>query len=370
MNRRQFLRYGVGSLISGYTSLLVGEAVVNNNAVITTVSASSNDSGEYFITTINHKNHILHQHKLPSRGHATAVSHRYQRIFCISRRPENTISVFNFKGSLLQRIEIPAERHLYGHAVCDNDGKVLYTTENNINDGSGKISAWDVNNKTTLAGTFSSYGIGPHDITLSFDQQYLIVANGGIHTHPQSGRKKLNIDTMSPSLVFIDRISGKLHKRLQLPSIYQHNSIRHLAKDKQGNIFIALQNQLKNNPYEVLLARYDKGHDRLIPFEIPTNIASRLQGYIGSITLDSSQTIVAATSPRGNCALFYTCDGRFLYHLENDDVCGIRAGKNSGEFILSNGKGELTHCLAGKKLSILSTQHYENTHWDNHLTQF
>jgi hypothetical protein len=133
-------------------------------------------------------------------------------------------------------------------------------------------------------------------------------------------------------------------------------------------VFIALQNQLENNPHEILLARYDNNNNTLVPFEMPKDIAHRLQGYIGSIVLDSSQTVIAATSPRGNCGVFYTINGEFLYPLNNDDVCGVQAGKKTREFVLSNGKGELIHCLAGATLTLLSTQHYPNTYWDNHLT--
>jgi hypothetical protein len=368
MNRREFLCYSSAGIISGYGSTLMGASLFENNPSFTTVSASSNNLGEYFLTALNDKNHILFQHQLPFRGHAVAISHRHQRIFCISRRPKSTINIVDFSGNLAQHITIPPERHLYGHAICDNSGEYLYTTENNIRDGSGRISIWDIRNQTTLLTTLSSYGIGPHDITLSHDQQYLIVANGGIHTHPQSGRKKLNLDTMSPSLVFIDRFTGKLHKYLQLPPHCQHNSIRHLAMDFQGNVFIALQNQLKSNPNEVLLARYDKKESRLIPLQVPAHLATRLQGYIGSIAIDHSQSIIGATSPRGNCVLFYSVSGDFLYHLDSRDVCGIQAGNTAGEFIFSNGKGEIIHCLASKTLSTLSTQQCKNIYWDNHLS--
>jgi uncharacterized protein len=377
INRRKLLHCGVASLLTGYASMVFGESVFRSECHSTAkkesnsriLSASSNDRGEYFLTITDNNNRLLYQHQLPSRGHAITVNQRHQRIFCISRRPENMISVLSMEGELLQRISTPPERHLYGHAVCDSNGDFLYTTENNISDGNGRIGVWDIRKQTALLTTFSSYGVGPHDIALSHDQQYLIVANGGIRTAPQSGRKKLNIDTMSPSLVFIDRVSGQLHKRLQLPSRFQHNSIRHLATDDQGNVFIALQNQLKNNPNELLLIRYDKIKDQLIPLQVPTHLVTRLQGYIGSIALDHSQSVIGATSPRGNCVLFYSIDGTFLYHLNNEDICGIQAGHTTGEFILSSGKGEIIRCLAREKLSILSARKHNSIYWDNHLSR-
>ena len=37
------------------------------------------------------------------------------------------------------------------------------------------------------------------------DGETFVVANGGIETHPDYGRAELNLETMDPSVAFVDR---------------------------------------------------------------------------------------------------------------------------------------------------------------------
>ncbi|HBM41824.1 MAG TPA: DUF1513 domain-containing protein, partial [Sulfitobacter sp.] len=55
----------------------------------------------------------------------------------------------------------------------------------------------------------------------------LVVANGGIDTHPDSGRAKLNIPTMRPNLTYIN--DRRILEQIELPHDMHRNSIRHLA---------------------------------------------------------------------------------------------------------------------------------------------
>jgi hypothetical protein len=42
-------------------------------------------------------------------------------------------------------------------------------------------------------GELPSHGIGPHDLALLSDERTLVVANGGIRTHPDRRREELNL---------------------------------------------------------------------------------------------------------------------------------------------------------------------------------
>jgi len=72
----------------------------------------------------------------------------------------------------------------------------------------------------------TSNGIGTHQIALMPDGKRIVAANGGILTHPSTPRKKLNLDTMKPSLTYIDCESGK-HLESYFPQHHQM-SIRHI----------------------------------------------------------------------------------------------------------------------------------------------
>ncbi len=54
------------------------------------------------------------------------------------------------------------------------------------------------------AGEFASGGVGPHEIRRMPGSDVLVIANGGIATHPGSSRAKLNIPKMQPNLAYIE----------------------------------------------------------------------------------------------------------------------------------------------------------------------
>ena len=66
-----------------------------------------------------------------------------------------------------------------------------------------------------------------------------MVANGGIDTHPESGRTKLNIATMAPNLAYLN--AGEVIEAVTLPQEMHKNSIRHLAVDNQGQVAFGMQ---------------------------------------------------------------------------------------------------------------------------------
>ena len=73
--------------------------------------------------------------------------------------------------------------------------------------GAGLIGVWARADAYHRLDEFSSGGIGPHEI-LRLPSGNLAVANGGIRTHPETGRKKLNLDTMRPNLTVLSPTGG------------------------------------------------------------------------------------------------------------------------------------------------------------------
>lgn len=363
LDRRKFLRLcTIGASCITSTSLLAASHSPKY------LSAYSTRLKHYGVAIISHKGEILHTHDLPSRGHAFAINPVSKQIYCISRRPANTIDVLHSSGTLLTRIKSKESRHFYGHAACSHDGRYLYTSENNLHDGTGVIGVRDTVNDFLLVNEFSSYGIGPHSIQRSPDNQYLIIANGGIHTHPRTGRKPLNGHSMSPSLVFIDIHTGKLHRKSTLPAEYRLNSIRHIAVNNHNHVFIALQNQGELSAQEILLAEYNYTNNKLSEITIPPHIQPLLKGYLGDIVLDQSQHILATTSPRGDLILFYDIVQKKLWHESFVDTCGLQASHRAHEFIISNGQGDIRYYHANThKYHVRSLPSHPMIHWDNHI---
>ena len=128
-----------------------------------------------------------------------------------ARRPGTFAAVFEpTTGLVVRRFDTPPERHFYGHGVFEPTGRVLVATENDTSRGQGVLGLYDAADGYRRIGELPAHGIGPHDIALLPDGRTLAVANGGILTLPESGRDKLNLDSMRPSLNRIELASGRL----------------------------------------------------------------------------------------------------------------------------------------------------------------
>lgn len=88
-----------------------------------------------------------------------------------------------------------------------------------------------------------SHGIEPHDIRMLTDGHTLVVANGGIITHPDSGRARLNLERMDSSLVYLDSRDGGLLGQWRLPARWKLLSMRHFTVNDQGDVAIGMQYQ-------------------------------------------------------------------------------------------------------------------------------
>ncbi|MGO8070867.1 DUF1513 domain-containing protein, partial [Rhizobium leguminosarum] len=75
--------------------------------------------------------------------------------------------------------------------------------------------------------------------TVSDDGRLRSVANGGIETHPDCGRTKLNLGEMQPSLALSDAATGALVEKHVLPVEGAELSTRHIDLDGPGRIWFA-----------------------------------------------------------------------------------------------------------------------------------
>ena len=80
----------------------------------------------------------------------------------------------------------------------------------------GVIGVRDATAGYRQIGEFSAHGLEPHDIALLADGRTMVIANGGIQTHPDSGDDELNIPDMQPSLVYVDVETGELLEEQRL----------------------------------------------------------------------------------------------------------------------------------------------------------
>jgi len=362
IDRRQFL-IGAGAV-------MVAPVQATASAVRPQVYLSSarTATGSHAAVLFDEDAQVHWQVELPDRGHGGAFRPATSDTVIFARRPGTFAFVIERSSGQVSRIMAsPADRHFYGHGVFSGDGRLLFTTENDFAEGRGVIGVWDAGDGYRRAAEFDSGGIGPHDIAFMPGGAVMAIANGGILTLPDSGRHKLNIADMKPSLAFMDVSDGKLLSSHALPAEMHKLSIRHMAVAASGAIVIAMQYQGASQDRLPLVCRYRDGQLHLM--NAPDEITVQMKNYCGSVAVDSGGQTACVTSPRGNISTFWSVDdGEFLGSARIEDGCGATAGSGTGEFLVSSGTGRLA-TVSQQSDFVEWLPRHNNVAWDNHISR-
>ncbi|SFF79418.1 DUF1513 domain-containing protein [Neptunomonas qingdaonensis] len=366
INRRQFLGWLAASSVLLQSRSAQGYSSKGSEASQRFASASQGMDGQNYLNLFNGLGKQLIRHPLPCRAHQI-VSHPIQPwLFAVSRRPGTSIDILDYQsGKRVQRIMCTDGYHLYGHAQISADGRYLLTTEKSEQHEQGRIVIRDITINFEIVEEYSSAGIGPHELRLSPDQKTLVIANGGIKTR---GREKLNLESMQPSLVYLDLHTGQPLEQVRLPEEYHQSSIRHLDIAADGQILIAMQYQGNPGDSVPLIAYHTRG-ESIQPLSMPSGIHSRLNQYCGSACFDSSGNYAAVSAPRGNIITLWDMQSRqFSKAVKVKDACGLANTGRPGEFLVSSGTGQLymLNALTSARPSLLAAA--DNIRWDNHLS--
>lgn len=323
------------------------------------LSAAALADGTYVLCGIDANLNITFQRPLPARGHAAAAHPRKPEAVAFARRPGTFAVVIDCASGVHKAtLQAPTGRHFYGHGAFSADGSLLYTTENDFEAGRGRIGVWDASSGYARVDEWDSGGVGPHDIKRLPHSDMLVVANGGIDTHPDSGRTKLNIPTMRPNLSYVE--DRAVVAVAALPPEMHKNSIRHLAVSQNGRVAFGMQWQ-GDGRVETLVGQHRMG-EQVTLMQADADHLRAMQGYVGSIAYaDDSETVIV-TSPRGGTVQFYDAGSAELaVSHPMTDVCGVAS--RDGRVILTSGTGALASLGQGGTLASRS----ENVQWDNHL---
>ncbi len=335
------------------------------------LSSSRKYDGKFYLNGLNASGERVFSTPLPERGHGIVTQPHGSLGVIAARRPGYYFLVFDkYTGQIYHHLNSAENRHSYGHVLFSKEGRWLYSSENDFDHARGVISIRDSRDGYKVIDEFPSYGIGPHEMAMLSDKRTLVVANGGILTHPDTGRTQLNLDTMSPSLAYIDTQSGKLVELVKLDNKLHQNSIRHLAVNHQDQVCFVMQFAGPENNHPPLVGLHKLG-EQIKLLSAPAQVQMAMRNYCGSVTIDQSGTIAAVSSPRGNIITFWSLvEANYLSRIIIDDGCGIAATKQESEFVITSGNGSIYRysALAGK-LSHLLTHTQAPYQWDNHLSR-
>lgn len=349
--RRAFL---AGMLATGIIPR-PGWADVGNPAYL---SAARRPAGDFALLGLDRQGRAVFDLPLPARGHAAAAHPTLPLAVAFARRPGRFAIVMDcLTKTIIARLETPPNRHFYGHGAFSGDGRYLFTTENDFDAARGMVGVWDSENDFRRVGEFHSGGVGPHDIRFLHDHQTIVVANGGIETHPDTGRAKLNLPDMRPNLSYLTP-DGALLDQFEPPGEWHMNSMRHLAVSAEGRVAVACQWQ--GDPVDVppLLATHVPGGG--LRFH-RAGLERDMQGYVGSVAFSGGGEAIAFTGPRGGLAGRIDLGGRLQHTITAPDICGV--APLAAGFVFTTGTGDV---LADRKAHTERLSRHDCA-WDNHL---
>ncbi|HEY6642014.1 DUF1513 domain-containing protein [Povalibacter sp.] len=319
MNRRNFL---IGSAVAlGAVTAGVGYRL-RSQLHGTLLSAFEDARGDQYVGGLSLESKQVFGAHIPLRAHGCAIDPADpQRVYFFARRPGT--AAFELRRDTLQvrmLFETPAGRHLAGHGVFSPDGSLLYTPEHDYENVRGVLAVRRTSDFSIVA-EIDTHGIDPHEVAWLPDGRSLLVANGGIMTHPRTFRRKLNIATMDPSLCVIDASNGECREQWRLPDHLL--SIRHLSVTSSGVTAIGLQYEGEPADAPGIAAIYQPGSGlRLLPS--PVAERTRFHGYVASIAISEPQQLIAAACPYGQgVACWSSTDDRYLGFIAAAENYGL-----------------------------------------------
>jgi len=356
INRRQF---GLGSLAVLGAGVL---AMPANAAGAKFVGTAKAENG-YVAAIFDGTGQILRQIPLEGRGHGLAISPDGRVLAVFARRPGFYIRLYDLVDfEVIKDIHPTQGRHFYGHGFFSPDGKTLFATENDYDGERGVLGLYDAGENYHRIGEYESGDIGPHEAILMQDRQTIAVANGGIATHPDFPRQKLNLWDMSPSLSYLDWQTGTIIEQVRLPQALHQLSIRHLAEGPDQTIWFAGQFQGSRQHIVDIVGYHKRGMAEPSMVKLDEALSARLQNYGGSVSCNLQTGKVAITSPRGGVMMVFDGYAHKLERvLESADICAISPQGSS--FMAATGRGQIIN--TSKKV-LRET----NLKWDNHSLSY
>ncbi len=359
INRRQFM---LGASQAALAAWLL-PACTAQKSEQWLVSTCNDQQGQNMVAAINSQGQIVSTVNLPARGHdSLALPHKPGHALVFARRPDRfAIEVDFINSEIVSHIQSQADSHFYGHGAFSKDNKYLYTTENLYDKKRGLIVVRDAQTYQVLD-RFDSGGIGPHELMLMPDGNTLVIANGGIETHPSQPRKKLNIKTMQPNLAYFDISTGKILSSYVPPD--NQLSIRHLTVSPKGVVYTGAQYQGSRSSIQPLVFAHH-GEDSLQAFSASQTQWFKMQQYTASLLVKDG--LLCVSCPRGSHLSFWgTATQEFVGQQIFSDVSGV--AYSNGNLLASSGKGLLKKLNHANPITGPTSISSLALKFDNHMT--
>ena len=318
----------------------------------------------YAAMAVNDSGRQLWRRDLPWRAHDVIADKARGICAVIGRKPGPVALICDLESGATRQSLAPLPGCTFdGHAVFSPDGAELYATQSEGKAQIGHVVVYDLV-RGTIARSYSSHGIEPHELLWAADGKTLVVGNGGI-------LDRNSTDPIQSSLVWLDASTGDLRGRVVLDEDNETLSLRHIARLPDGRIVCGAQDQDFATDLRPLVLIADASGE-VTWLDLPVEIHRRLMGYIGSVAVDPSGAFICASSPRGGLAVVWAAaDGRYIDAIDLPDTCGVAGGQKAGSFLLSSGHGArlpIDVDLANGIVALPEALRLDPLQWDNHLS--
>ncbi|PWC37914.1 DUF1513 domain-containing protein [Azospirillum sp. TSO35-2] len=374
VDRRNILGLAAGRIFGGrllgggLLAALTGRARAADGSAGTlylNAYATAGAEPSFGVAALDQAGKILFTTATPGRAHGIVAHPSKPEAAVFARRPGRwfqTLSLLD--GTPGPVVRAPDDRRFTGHGDYSADGTLLYAAEDDVPREEGAIGVYDATDGYRRVGALPTHGLGPHELVLMKDGATLAVANGGVITHPDTGRAKLNLDSMDSSLTYVEAATGRLLDKVRLPEEHANLGIRHIALLDDGGVAFGVQDERPIGLLQPLTGAHRPGSGTIRLFDTPEDVLSRLQGYIGSVASDGAT--VAASSPMGGLiGLWDAASGAWLGSTALADGCGL--APNGQGYLATSGLGVIEpvspSAAAGPERRAPAFR------WDNHLTR-
>lgn len=225
----------------------------------------------------------------------------------------------------LERVSPIKGRLFYGHGVCSEDDKLLYSTET-AHTGDGAIGVRDVDNLDYL-GDFPTYGQHPHECHLIEGGAVLAVTNGG--GSRASGQPA--------SICYIDVKSQKLLNKIEMTDP-RFNAGHMFALEQRQSILVSAPRRGLGEEHigAISIQRDLKTMDVITQ---PPDVVSKLFGESLSVLAIPSVDLFVVTHPTpGMLTIWELSTNRFVKRIALPHVRGVALANDQRGVWVSYGK--------------------------------
>lgn len=364
-NRREILGLLGGGLLAAVAGPLRA-ATASGAPLYLNAYATAGAAPGFGVAGLTEDGSVLFATAMPGRAHGIVPHPTRAEAVAFARRPGRWFVPLSLAdGAAGTVVKAPDDRRFTGHGAFSPDGRLLYVAEDDVPAETGAIGVYDAADGYRRLGALPTHGLGPHELLMLEGGSVLAVANGGVITHPDTGRAKLNLDEMDASLTYVEAAGGRLLDKVRLPEQHANLGIRHIAPLAGGGVAFGTQDERPTGELQPLTGSHRPGSGAVRLFETPDDVLARLEGYIGSVASDGRT--VAASSPKGGLiGLWDGTSGAWLGSASLPDGCGLAPGAEG--FVATSGLGVI-ETLSVPKVEAGPERRDPAFRWDNHLTR-